>query len=550
MMNLQIKQKLLFLVAIAVLALAAISLFSFSQAGKLRDALNESIDHQASVLDAIDDAREAQVRFKTQVQEWKNILLRGKDPEAFNKYLKGFDEQNAAVQKKLAETKATAAKLGVADKIKIDAVITTFDKLAPAYREALKQYDRSLADPAAVVDKAVKGIDREPTQAIDQLVEAIQKIAKEDSAADKQRAADVFSAVKTGLLSFAVAAVLALLAIAAVIIRSITSPLANLESTMISISSSGNLTQRATISNTDEIGRMAGAFNKMMEQLQKLIGDVRGASERVASAAQQLSSSSEALAEVSEQQSESVASSAAAIEELTVAISSVSDTAREVHSQAEESVTRTAEGSQKVSHLAGEIQRIQQNMADIARTVDDFVKSTQAITGMTQEVRDIADQTNLLALNAAIEAARAGEAGRGFAVVADEVRKLAEKSGKSASAIDAVTQSIMSQSTAVQDAITAGERAIENSNALATDVESVLAHSRESVEHSTHGVNEITNSVAEQKVASTDIAQSMERISNMVEENNSAARSVSQATGDLRQLANTLAQAVAGFKVT
>ncbi len=214
-----------------------------------------------------------------------------------------------------------------------------------------------------------------------------------------------------------------------------------------------------------------------------------------------------------------------------------------------ESVERTTEGSHKVSQLVGEVARIQQNMGEIARTVDEFVRSTQAITGMTKEVRDIADQTNLLALNAAIEAARAGEAGRGFAVVADEVRKLAEKSGKSANEIDAVTHSIMAQSDAVQAAIEAGEKSIDASTQLAGEVEGVLTHSRDAVMQSRHGVNDITESVWSRRWRSTEIAQSMERIANMVEETNAAARSVSTSTGDLRTLSQNLAQAVSGFRV-
>ena len=548
-MTLQIRQKLSILVATAMVALIGTSLFAFSQTGKLNDTLNTALDRHATLIGAIDDARGAQVHFKTQVQEWKNILLRGRDAGAFERHLKGFDEEDRMVRERLGHVATAATRLGLVARLRVGEVDDAFERLGPAYREALRQYDRGTADPAATVDRLVRGMDRAPAKAIDGLVEEMQKVAAEFNAEEARHAAEIASSVRTGMIAAGLAAVAVLGLLAAVFIRSIVGPLDHLESTMTDITGSGNLTLRARIDHDDEIGRMAAAFNTMMARLQKLIGEVHEASQRVSSASEQLAGSSGALAEVSEQQSGAVASSAAAVEELTVAIAAVADTAKDVHVQALDSVERTGEGSRKVGDLAGEILRIQQNMADISHTVEEFVASTRAITGMTQEVREIADQTNLLALNAAIEAARAGEAGRGFAVVADEVRKLAEKSSKSAGEIDTVTRSIMSQSDAVQAAIEAGEHSIEASTALANEVEGVLADSRDAVERSAHGVTEITNSVSEQRVASTDIAQNMERIANMVEENNAAARSINAATVDLRALSQGLAQAVAGFRV-
>jgi methyl-accepting chemotaxis protein len=548
-MQIQIKQKLSIVVLVAVLALASIGIFSVVEAGKLNNAMNDAIARQASVLEAVDKARAAQVHFKTQVQEWKNILLRGKDAEAFEKHLAGFIAEEQRVRDNLVRVKAAAARLEVGERLKIDEAITAFGTLGSIYRDALRQYDRNASDPGSTVDKVVHGVDRAPTRLIDGLVDDMLRISTEISSAESARADDTFTAVKRGLLVFVLGAAIALVLLSVTFIRSITGPLAGLESTMACIAGSGDLTKRADIGARDEIGRMAEAFNTLMAQLQKIIGEVDGASGQVAIASEQLAGSFHSLALVSGQQSNAVANSAAAVEELTVAIASVADTACEVHAQADESVERTLDGSQKVSRLVGEVAHIKANMHEIARTVDEFVKSTDLITGMTREVREIADQTNLLALNAAIEAARAGETGRGFAVVADEVRKLAEKSGKSASAIDTVTRSIVSQSSAVQRAIEAGEQSLEASTRLATEVEGDLDDSRDAVTRSRQGITEIADSVAEQKSASTDLAQSMEHIANMVEENNVAAQGIDVATRDLLALSQNLSQLVSGFRV-
>ncbi len=548
-MKLQIRQRLFALTLTALAVLVGVGLFAFFQARALNQVLERAIAQHATTLTAVDSARGAQVHFKTQVQEWKNILLRGKNPDAFTKYLKGFDEEEAKVKERLLQVRQALASLGSAKTADCDKVLATFERLGPAYREALKQYDPKEADPAATVDKLVRGQDRAPTQAIDTLVSDIEAMATDLNQREATDAEALYQAVENGLIACSLGAVILLTLISVYIVRSITHPLAALEGTMNAIAGSGDLTHRAKVMRDDEIGRMAKAFNAMIGQLHALIGEVRGSSTQVATSASALRHSSESLAEVSVQQSNAVASSAAAVEELTVAITSVSDTALDVHLQTRDSVTKTVEGNEQVTHLVQEIQRIQQNMAGIAHTVSDFVASTQAISGLTQEVREIADQTNLLALNAAIEAARAGEQGRGFAVVADEVRKLAEKSGKSAAEIDTVTRSITSQSEAVQTALVAGEAAIAASTALAVGVEATLTQARQAVEGSSRGVQDITDSVTEQKLASTEIAQNMERIANMVEESNNATQAVSQATHDLHSLSDRLLAAVSGFRV-
>lgn len=310
----------------------------------------------------------------------------------------------------------------------------------------------------------------------------------------------------------------------------------------------GDLTRTVPVRGNDELAQAARSFNSLMDSFRQTVRQVHDSADSVITTATQLSASSTQITQGSQVQSEAAASTAAAVEEITVSINAVSANTEEVRKLSEKSLQQTRQGTQSVTEMIGEIQSVQDAVNQIDGSVQEFVDSTRAIAGMTQQVKDIADQTNLLALNAAIEAARAGEQGRGFAVVADEVRKLAEKSAQSASEIDQVTNSLNQKSIHVEATVQTGLGSLKAVQEHVARVSVILTGAGESVTKSSAGVNDIASSVSEQSLASTEIARNVERIAQMSEENHAAVSSNSRDIVRLESLARELQVAVGRFK--
>ncbi len=311
----------------------------------------------------------------------------------------------------------------------------------------------------------------------------------------------------------------------------------------------GDLTERLPALSQDELGQIASAVNGFVGEMQGILRNVHGSANEVSVAASQLAGIARQVAGSSAHQSDSAASTAAAIEEMSVSVASIADTTGEVRHLADASLDDANRGSRSTAELQQEIGKVRADVNAIANHVREFVGNTNSIAGMTQQIREIADQTNLLALNAAIEAARAGEQGRGFAVVADEVRKLAERASLSSGEITAVTQQLNAKSALVDQSIEGGLNSLSASLEFVNNLAQVLAHTSDSVQKTSSGIHQVTASVQEQKAASADIARNVEIIAQMAEKNRSASQDSSEASSRLESLAVSLKASVERFKV-
>jgi len=311
----------------------------------------------------------------------------------------------------------------------------------------------------------------------------------------------------------------------------------------------GDLTRRLAIAGNDEIGQTAKSFNEMMENFCRLIQQIRDSASKLTARSHDLSAAASQVAEGSRMQSERSVRATSAVGNMVHNIDSISQSTDIVHQQSQNSLHRAQEGNRVLDQFGQEMDSAQQAVAQMSSSTSEFVRRTEAINAIAQKVKDVADQTNLLALNAAIEAARAGEAGRGFAVVADEVRKLAEESARSADEIGAITGALATQSIEVRQTIQAGLDHISSSRKAVDGVAEVLQAEHGSVLEVSRGLDAIAAATDEQRRVSHEVLDSIEAISALAGKNSLAVEETSNAAQNLDGLAQTLQTAVSRFKV-
>ncbi len=517
--NFKIAARLGLLAAFFFIALVGVGLGGSNALGVSNQKNLTQMNRLARMAQAADTAREAQVHFKIQVQEWKNILLRGGDPAQLERYTASFKKSAATTRAALDGVDTQLVALGIPTPLAGEAR-QAHEQLGTNYLTALQQFDGADAASAKVVDGLVKGMDRAPTAKIDQIVAHIQGHSKKlidgvaQTNASAQREAHL-------MILTVVAATLAVCAFIMVwLARSITRPLDEAVSIARTVAS-GDLSMQIDVQGKDEISALLVSLKDMHDKLADIVHQVRVGTETIALSSTEIAAGNHDLSARTEEQASSLEETASAMEELT-------STVKQNSASADEASTLAGVASE-VAVRGGE------TVANVIATMDAINQSSRKIVDIISVIDGIAFQTNILALNAAVEAARAGEQGRGFAVVAAEVRNLAQRSAAAAKEI----KGLIGDSVARVDA---GSKLVGQAG---TTMDDVVA----SVQRVNAIISEIALASGEQNAGIGQINDAIAQMDSVTQQNAALVEQAAAAADAMKQQAASLKHAVSIFKI-
>ena len=531
-----LRLQILALLAGSLLAMLLIALVCFRLLSASVDGYSQLVDGPLRASQQID---EANLQFKIQVQEWKNVLLRGKKPEDLSKYWQQFQAQERMVQDilgRLVQENAGDTALHA----RLVELKDSHRQLGEAYARGREAFLAASADPA-VGDLAVKGVDRAASEQMSALVTQLRSAS---SAQAGEINAEAQRTVWLGLLIMLGSA----LAIGVFSLwrldRGLIEPIRRLIEYVAHLSQ-GRFDARVASDRQDELGRLAVAANTLRDFLSETVGRLKDNAGELENASGDLRTLAGGMARGTDDQFQRTDQVATAMHEMSATAQEVARHAAEAAKAADDADHSAQAGEQVMQATIDTIARVNQEITGTAAVIRHLEQDSGRIGKVLEVIRGIAEQTNLLALNAAIEAARAGEAGRGFAVVADEVRNLAQRTASSIAEINQIISAVQSGALEAVKAIETGQARSEEGTEQVQRAGEMLQRITLAVEAIRDMNRQIATAAEEQTSVAEDISRNLVEITRIATDNQDAVQRTERAGHRLHELSGQLGEVTA-----
>ncbi len=524
MKNLSIKGAV---IGILTAAIAILTLISVTTILSLRNDLQEYDFVVNTEIRSAQIADKMNIEFKRQVQEWKNVLIRGSDDKQREKYWGKFQGQEGKIQ---ALGQELLPLLEGRPQLKSQATefLASHKQMGTAYRTGFNDFvDANYNHTAG--DKAVSGIDREPSSRLDDLSNELTESA---AAHGKILQATARELVQISILSVVGISIILLALAYVLIVKFITRPL-EATSKELDIIASGDLTSSPSAVGLGEIGTINASAAKLHKQLAILIGGLQQSANELSNASNQLNQNSQQQSNSANTQKQQTEQASTAVEELSSSAAEIARSANETSDSTQQTTESAATGASQMEAVNGLMNQLRSDIESASTAVGDLSKRVGRVDEVMTVISGIAEQTNLLALNAAIEAARAGEQGRGFAVVADEVRALAQKTQESTSEIAEVL-------TGLRQGSESTVQAMQNGQNKTDEVVSNISEVAERWQQLASAINDIATLNATVAATANEQTSVSQEIASLISNLHTAAQSLQEQAADSAQSSSTL----------
>ncbi|WP_036161367.1 methyl-accepting chemotaxis protein [Marinimicrobium sp. LS-A18] len=531
--------RLMAVVGLGLGGLLVTAVIAISQLNQRLDRYNELITVNIAQERAINQMN---FDFKVQVQEWKNVLLRGYDDSRRVRYWNQFEEQHNIIQDEgqalLSKMEQGPVRQEVADFL--DAHQTLFRE----YRAGFEAFSANNYDPT-VGDNAVSGIDREPSRLLNDAAEHISTTVSTLTREVEQGSAQVSFWSQVAIASVALLVVVLLWwTLRAAFLRPLKVLMDHIQEM-----AQGDFTGKVRIQRADELGQLSDNLTRLQSEMGGVIGSVKDSALKLNRASEHINLNADEITRLTGETEQSTDQVATAVNEMSSTVQEVANNASgaaEAANQADEGARR---GRSVMESTLDSINHLSNDVNSVAEAMRQLEGETNRIGSVLEVIQNVAEQTNLLALNAAIEAARAGEQGRGFAVVADEVRTLARRTQDSTREIAEIIDAVQAGAANAMSAMTASQEQAQNTVASAGEAGEAIAEITRAVASISEMNAQIATAAEEQSYAAEEINKNIERVVELVQGAHQSAQGSTKTARDLNELSRHLSTQIAHFRV-